>query len=93
MAIRVALGGSGVTVLGLVIRRGFLLVAAGVMVGVGIAVVAAPALSGFLGGVSPTDPLTYSVVVLTFCGAGLLASWLPARRAASIEPGEVLKGR
>lgn len=92
LAIRVALGGSGGTVLGLVMRRGFLLVAVGVFTGVGAAVVAAPALSGFLGGVSPTDPLTYSVVVLTFCAVGLLASWLPARRAARIEPGEVLKG-
>jgi ABC-type lipoprotein release transport system permease subunit len=43
-------------------------------------------------GVSPSDPLTYGAVVFSFALVALLASWLPARRAARIHPVEALRG-
>ena len=91
LAVRRALGGSRGRVLAVVVRRGVLLVLAGVLAGGGLAALAAPALSGFLAGVSPTDPLTYSVVALTFLAVGFFASWLPARGTLRIDPAESLR--
>ncbi len=92
LGVRLALGGSGSDVLAVVLRKGLLLVALGTAVGVAVALVAAPNLGAFLGGVSPKDPLTYAVVILSFGAVALLACWLPARRAARISPTEALRG-
>jgi ABC-type antimicrobial peptide transport system permease subunit len=86
-----ALGGSRASVLAVVLRKGFLLVLVGTVLGLGGAALVAPALSGFLAGVSPVDPLAYGGVAAVFAGVGLLASWLPARRAARIRPAEALR--
>lgn len=91
LAVRLALGGSGGALLGAVLRKGALLVAAGTALGLGLAAVTAPALGGFLAGVSPIDPLTYASVALLFGAVALAASWLPARRAARIQPGAALR--
>lgn len=91
LAVRRALGGSGASLLAVVLRRGLLLVATGVATGVAVTAVAARALSGFLRGVSPTDPLTYGVVVAVFAVVAGLASWLPARRAVRVEPARALR--
>ena len=92
LGVRLALGGSGSDVLAVVLRKGFLLVALGTAVGVALALVAVPTLGAFLAGVSPKDPLTYAVVILSFGAVALLACWLPARRAARISPTEALRG-
>ncbi|MBT8488714.1 MAG: ABC transporter permease, partial [Gemmatimonadetes bacterium] len=92
LAVRLALGGTGRNVLMVVVRKGLGLAVAGVFLGAGVALVVTPALSGFLGSVGPRDPVVYGVVILTFSVAALLASWLPARRASSIEPARVLRG-
>lgn len=92
LGVRLALGGSRSDLLAVVLRKGFALVAAGTVLGAALALVAAPALRPFLAGVSPRDPGTYAAVVLVFGAVGLLASWLPARKAGRIQPSSVLRG-
>jgi putative ABC transport system permease protein len=86
IGIRVALGAQGSDVLKLVIGYGMALA----FVGVGIGLVASFALtrvmSQFLFGINPTDPLTFTVIVLLLSGVALLACCLPARRAMKIDP-------
>ncbi len=92
LAVRRALGGSRASILKIVLRRALVLVGVGVALGVLLAAGAARGLSAFLLGVSPTDPLTYAVVAALFGSVALLASWLPAHRAAQIEPARALRG-
>ncbi|HEX7049887.1 MAG TPA: ABC transporter permease [Longimicrobiales bacterium] len=86
IGIRVALGAKHGNVVGLVVRQGMAMVA----VGLGIGLVAAFALSrvvaSMLYEVSATDPGTFTAVALVLGGVGLLASWIPARRAARVDP-------
>lgn len=92
LGVRLALGGSRRDLVGVVLRKGFLLVAAGIALGLALAVPTGRALRGFLGEVSPTDPITYGVVVLVFGVVALAASWAPAMRAAAVSPTEALRG-
>jgi predicted permease len=84
--IRVALGARSRDVLKLVLGRGMLLA----IMGSGIGLLAAFALTRWiktlLYGVSTTDPLTFSVIVLLLTFVALLACWLPARRATKVDP-------
>jgi ABC-type antimicrobial peptide transport system permease subunit len=75
----------------MVLRQGLMLVGAGVLVGVALAFVAARGISNFLVGVSPSDPLTFISVALFLAAVGLLASYIPARRAMNVEPLRALK--
>jgi ABC-type lipoprotein release transport system permease subunit len=67
------------------------------MVAIGLAVGALAALgvtrlmTGFLVGVSPSDPLTYMAVALLLSAIALLACWIPARRATRVDPGVALR--
>ena len=65
-------------------------------VGVGAGLVAAVGLtrltSALFFGVSPLDPVTYVAVTVVLGGVAAFATWVPARRAASVEPGVVLRG-
>jgi ABC-type antimicrobial peptide transport system permease subunit len=92
LAVRLALGGRGQDLLLVVLRKGFLLAAAGTVLGVAAAAALAPALGAFLGPVSPRDPPTYAAVVGAYVLVAFLASWLPARRAARVPPAEALHG-
>ena len=92
LAVRRALGGSRRTILAGVLNKGLRVVLVGVVLGLVLASFAARALSGFLMGVSPRDPATYGAVAALFVVVAVLASWLPAHRAASIEPSQVLRG-
>ena len=86
VGIRLALGARTEDVLKLVVGRGALLAIAGVGIGMAAALAATQALSKMLFGVSATDPLTYTAVALVLAAVAVLASYLPARRAAAIDP-------
>ncbi|MDA8016130.1 MAG: ABC transporter permease [Thermoanaerobaculia bacterium] len=91
IGIRRALGASTRDLLSMVIRQGMRLVAVGVVVGAAGALAAGQALSSFLYELSPADPLTILFVVVQLTAVALLACWLPARKAARIDPMETLR--
>ncbi|MEP6764093.1 MAG: ABC transporter permease [Gemmatimonadaceae bacterium] len=86
IGVRVALGAARYDVLRLVVGEGMNLVGIGMAVGLALALVATRALTSFLFGVSPLDGLTFVAVALILAACALLASYLPARRAAKIDP-------
>jgi putative ABC transport system permease protein len=91
IGIRLALGASREAILQLVMRRGFLVIITGVVIGVAASLVLTRFVASQLTGVSATDPLTLIGVVLTVMLAGLLACFLPARRATLVEPMATLR--
>jgi predicted permease len=84
--IRMALGAPRATVLAMVLRQGALLVGAGLALGAVGALLLASTISTLLFGVEPTDLATYAGVALVLVAVALLACYLPARRAASVDP-------
>jgi putative ABC transport system permease protein len=86
IGIRMALGATPGTVLALVMREGAVLMAAGALAGVGAALVLTRYLAALLYGVAADDPVTYAAVVAGLALAALAASFLPARRAALMDP-------
>ena len=86
IGIRMALGAHTSNVLGLVLRRTLLLVGAGAAIGAAGALAVTRVLEKFLFEVTPADPPTFAIVVLTLLSTALLAAWLPARRATRVDP-------
>jgi putative ABC transport system permease protein len=86
IGIRMALGALPGQVLGLVLRGGMTLVSIGVAAGLAGALGVTGLLRTLLFGVSAHDPVIYATVVLGVLGVGLLASFVPARRAARVDP-------
>ena len=86
IGIRVALGAVRRDVLRLVVGEGMRLVGVGMAIGLALALLATQALKPFLFGVSPFDPVTIVAIGGTLASVALLASYLPARRAASADP-------
>ena len=86
IGVRVALGATPGSVLGLVIGKGMLLAGIGVAVGVGGAWLLTRSMQSVLYDIRPSDPVTFVQVVLVLLTAALVASWLPARRALKIDP-------
>jgi len=86
LGIRLALGATARGILWLVIRQGMRPVALGLLIGLGGAAALTQIARSLLFGVSATDPLTFAANGLLFVGVGLLACWLPARRAAKVDP-------
>ena len=84
--VRMAIGALPSSLLTLVLRQGLALTIAGLVLGVVGAVAASRLLSSFLFGVGRSDVLTYTAVVATVGGAGLLATLIPARRATRVDP-------
>lgn len=85
-AVRMALGAQQREVLGLVLRRGVLLASIGMLIGIAGAVALTRYLRGMLFGLAPLDPATYLVVTILFAAVALIAAYLPARRATSVDP-------
>jgi ABC-type antimicrobial peptide transport system permease subunit len=86
IGVRMAVGAQRWTVVWMVLRDSLLLTGIGVVVGVPLAILVAKALTSALYGVKPYDALSYALAVLGVALVALVASMIPARRAASIDP-------
>jgi putative ABC transport system permease protein len=86
LGIRMALGADRRDVLAMVVRHGMMLTLVGVSIGLGGALALTRLLSGMLYDVQPTDPPSFVAVSLLLTGVGLLASYIPARRATRVDP-------
>jgi predicted permease len=93
IGIRVALGAPPGTVTGMFVRRGVVLTAVGVVVGVATAIALTRAMSSLLFGIGPLDPLTYVAVSLLLIAAAAAASYIPARKACAVDPVKALRAQ
>jgi predicted permease len=91
IGVRMALGAARGDILKMVLRQGLVLVGAGVVTGLVLTFFAARGMASLLVGVSPNDPLTLCTVSVLLAIVGLIASFIPARRAMNIEPLRALK--
>ena len=91
IGVRMALGAERRDVLRLVLARALRIVVAGLLVGLAGAVGVTRVLQRFLFGVTPTDPIAFTIVTLLLMAVGLLAAWLPARRASRIDAWAALR--
>jgi putative ABC transport system permease protein len=86
IGIRMALGAGRGSVLRLVVREGALLAGAGLLMGLAAALAVTRVLETMLFEVTSSDPLTYGAMILVLGAAAFVASWVPARRAAGVDP-------
>jgi putative ABC transport system permease protein len=86
IGIRMALGAAQHDVLGLVLRQGLTLTAAGIVIGLAASFALTRFLTGVLYGIPPTDPLTFAAISALLAAVALAAGYLPARRAARVDP-------
>ncbi len=91
IGLRVALGAEPKTIVAMMLREGMTAGVLGTGVGIVLAFWVSRVLSGLLFGVTPTDPGTYAGAVALLLGATLLSSYLPSRRALSVDPTESLR--
>jgi putative ABC transport system permease protein len=91
IGLRVALGASRTDVLWMIMRQSLWQVAVGLALGSAAALYLSGFVKTLLFGVQPTDPLTFVIAIAALGLIALLASWLPARRAAVIDPARTLK--
>ena len=91
LEIRSAVGAQQRDIRRLIFGEGFRLIAGGVLMGAVLAIVLSRVLRSFLFEVQPSDPATLIVVGTLFVGVGLLACWMPVRRAAKVDPLEALR--
>lgn len=86
MGVRLALGAQSKNVLQLILGQGMRLAVTGLVIGVMAALAVTRLLRGFLFGITPVDPIAFTVVSVLLLGVSLLAIWLPARRASRVDP-------
>ena len=91
IGIRMALGSQPVDVTRLLVRDGLILAAVGILAGLGVALALSRVMSSLLFGTSALDATTYAAMSLIMAGSAALASYLPARRAADMDPSEALR--
>ena len=91
IGIRLAVGAQRAEVTGMFLRSGLVLAAIGVPIGLAASAVLTRLMSSLLYGVTPLDGPTYVATPLVVLAAAVLASWVPARRAAAVDPMEALK--
>jgi putative ABC transport system permease protein len=86
IGVRLAIGAEPRQILRLVVGRGLVLTASGVALGVAAALMTGPLVSSLLFDVRATDPLTFVAVPLLFLGVAIVSCYIPARRAARVDP-------
>ncbi len=91
IGIRLALGAQARDILGLFMRRGFVLASIGVAIGLAGAAGFTRLMGSLLFGISPLDPITFTAMPIMLAAAAVLASYLPARRAVAVDPVETLR--
>jgi ABC-type antimicrobial peptide transport system permease subunit len=91
IGIRMSLGADSSRVQRMVLLEGGVLLGVGLLLGVGGSIVATRLIQGLLFGVQPGDPVTLAGVALMMAGIGLAASWVPARRAAAVDPAVAMR--
>jgi putative ABC transport system permease protein len=91
IGVRMALGAQSSDVVNMVIKRGMILIATGVGLGIAGSLALAKVVQGLLYGVTPFDILSYVAAALVLGAFGLLACWLPARRVTLVDPLEALR--
>ena len=91
LGIRIALGADRARIRALVLRQGAIPIAAGVASGLLIAAIGSRFAAAFLRGVPPRDPLTFAAVAALLAAIALVATWIPARRAANLDPIRALR--
>jgi predicted permease len=91
MGVRLALGARPLDVLALVTRQGMVLVGGGLAIGFGLAIATSRAIASLLYHVAPTDRLTYAMAAALLVVVGALACYVPARRAAAVDPATTLR--
>ncbi len=91
IGIRMALGAERASVLGLVVRDGAILAGTGLAIGLVAALALTRVLRAMLFEVTTTDPVTYAAIVVLLAAAVLVATWVPARRAARVDPATALR--
>ncbi|HEX4036740.1 MAG TPA: ABC transporter permease [Acidobacteriaceae bacterium] len=91
IGIRMALGARRSTVIGLIVREVLVLAGGAIVVTIPLAMLATRAVRSVLFGVSAADPAIYAAAVLLICLVAVLAGFVPARRAASVDPARALR--
>jgi putative ABC transport system permease protein len=86
IAVRMAMGAKQSTILSMVLGHGLALVAAGILIGVCASFTVTRFMASQIWGVSATDPWTFGMVVACVLTVGLAACYVPARRAANVDP-------
>jgi predicted permease len=91
IGIRMALGAQSGSVLRMILSEACWLACVGVVVGLGVALLMSRLIASMLYGLKPHDPMTLGAAALMLMGAALAASWVPARRAANVDPIRALR--
>jgi ABC-type antimicrobial peptide transport system permease subunit len=91
IGIRLALGAQPGQIRGMILRESTWLAVAGIVVGVGAALLLTRLVKSMLYGIQPYDPATLTAGILVLLAVALAASWIPARRAAGVQPMEALR--
>jgi ABC-type antimicrobial peptide transport system permease subunit len=89
--IRLAVGAQPRAVVGLLMREGTALVTVGALVGLALGILSAQVLRGLLYGVGAGDPIVFLAAPAVLVGVGVLAAFLPARRAGKVDPASVMR--
>ncbi|HEX6315586.1 MAG TPA: ABC transporter permease [Gemmatimonadaceae bacterium] len=93
IGIRMSLGADSGKVQRMILREGGVLLIVGLVLGVIGSLAATRLIQGLLFGVTPNDPVTIAAVALGMTAIGIGACWLPARRAAKVDPAVAMRGR
>jgi putative ABC transport system permease protein len=91
IGVRIALGAQASQVQGLIVRGALGLVGIGLAIGIVGAAATAKVLGGLLYGVAPWDPVSYLAAITVLLGVAGLSAWIPARRAARVDPAVALR--